>query len=135
MAADQGNESAKKNLAVLDAKKKAEAEKEAEAENEAARKAEAEKEAAAEQKALDDRAAAESAATLGNRGPISDVMNQVAVDAVGQYMIAKRQGDPTEICVQAKLVASAYLQAQNEAQYDLWKSTEKADCDRAGLTW
>jgi hypothetical protein len=64
---------------------------------------------------------------------MADIENKVAVDAVAQYEIAKRQGDAMQTCVQAGMVSAAYLQAKNEAQYTSWKATEKADCARAGL--
>lgn len=38
-----------------------------------------------------------------------------------------------ELCVQAKLVTASFLQGQDETNYAVWKKTENADCDRAGL--
>jgi hypothetical protein len=64
---------------------------------------------------------------------MADIENKVATDAVAQYEIAKRQGDPVQICVQAGLVSAAWLQAKNEAQYTAAKATEKADCAKAGM--
>lgn len=64
---------------------------------------------------------------------LSQIEDQVAVDAVKQYQIAERQGDRMQICVQAGLVAAAYLQAKNEASYNQWKKIQAADCKRAGL--
>jgi hypothetical protein len=61
------------------------------------------------------------------------IEDQVAVDSVNQYNIAKRQGDPIQICVQAGMAAAAYLQAKDEANYRRWKAIEKADCEAAGL--
>lgn len=61
------------------------------------------------------------------------ITDQVASDAEVQYGIAKRQGDRMQICVQAGLVAAAYLQAKNESQYQAWKNTEADDCRRAGV--
>ncbi len=54
--------------------------------------------------------------------------NQVANDMIEQYEIAKRQGDHTQICVQAGLVTAAYLQAKNEQKFRAWKRIEKAEC-------
>lgn len=70
--------------------------------------------------------------------PAQDIMqnitNQVATDAVKQYMIAKRNGaTPIDICVQAGFVSAAYLQAQDESNYSKWKSIEKSDCEYAGV--
>jgi hypothetical protein len=64
---------------------------------------------------------------------MSDIHNQVAADAVTQYGIAKRNGTAMDACVRAGLVAEAYLQAKDEAQYQQWKQTEKADCAKAGI--
>lgn len=64
---------------------------------------------------------------------MSEIHDQVSEDAVAQYEIAKRQGDPIQICVQAGLVSAAYLQAQDEANYNRWKSIEDSDCARAGM--
>jgi|SRR5580765_3978684 hypothetical protein len=64
---------------------------------------------------------------------LSDIRQKVAADAVAQYNIARRQGDPIQICVQAGLVAAAYLQAQDESNYQQWKRSEKNDCKSAGF--
>lgn len=61
------------------------------------------------------------------------IEDSVAADAVSQYEIAARQGDPMQKCVQAGMVAAAFLQAKDEANYGTWKATEKADCAAAGL--
>lgn len=65
---------------------------------------------------------------------MSKIEDQVAADSVNQYNIAKRQGDAMQICVQAGLVSAAYLQAKDEFNYQQWKSTEAADCERAGIS-
>ena len=64
---------------------------------------------------------------------MADIENKVATDAVAQYEMAKRQGDPIQTCVQAGFVSAAWLQARNEPQYVAAKATEKADCARAGI--
>tara|TARA_R110000823_G_scaffold198557_1_gene329730 strand:+ start:22 stop:414 length:393 start_codon:yes stop_codon:yes gene_type:complete len=64
---------------------------------------------------------------------MSKIEAEVAVDAVNQYNIAKRQGDPIQICVQAGLVSAAYLQAKDEANYQTWKRVESKDCEKAGI--
>ena len=64
---------------------------------------------------------------------MSKLEDQVAADAVKQYNIAKRQGDPIQICVQAGMVSAAYLQAEDEGNYQGWKRTEEQDCKRAGI--
>lgn len=58
---------------------------------------------------------------------------KVIDDAVNQYNIAKRQGDPIQICVQAGFVAAAYLQANDEYYYRQWKRVESAKCKTAGM--
>jgi len=64
---------------------------------------------------------------------MQDIHNKVVSDAVTQYGIARRNGTPMDVCVQAGLVSAAYLQAQDETGYKRAKETEKADCARAGL--
>jgi hypothetical protein len=61
------------------------------------------------------------------------IENQVAADSVKEYTIAKRQGDAMQICVQAGMVSAAYLQANDESNYQKWKAIEKTDCKTAGL--
>lgn len=72
--------------------------------------------------------------TAGTSSSFEDeVYKKVSSDAVEQYHIAKRQGDPIQVCVQAGLVSASYLQEKNESSYQNWKSIEKADCARAGM--
>lgn len=58
---------------------------------------------------------------------------QVAEDMVEQYNIAKRSGSPIDVCVHAGMVAAGYLQAKDDANYDIWKKIEARDCDKAGV--
>ncbi len=62
------------------------------------------------------------------------IETKVADDFVAKYQIAKREGDKMQICVQAGIVAASYLQAKDEANYQQWKQTEKADCRKAGIS-
>lgn len=64
---------------------------------------------------------------------LDKIEDQVAADSVRQYNLAKQAGDAIEVCVQAGMVSSAYLQAEDQANYLKWKDIEKADCVRAGL--
>lgn len=64
---------------------------------------------------------------------MAKIHNQVADDAVQQYEIAKRSGDKMQTCVQAGFVKAAYLQAKDEAAFQKWTATEKADCAAAGM--
>ena len=59
---------------------------------------------------------------------------QVAEDAVRQYEIAKRNGTAIDASVAAGFVAAAYLQAEDEANYQRWKKIEEEENKRAGLT-
>lgn len=70
---------------------------------------------------------------LGVDTQMQHIKNKVADDAVKQYNIAAQGGTPMDRCVQAGMVAAAYLQAQDQSDYDNWKATEKADCRAAGL--
>ncbi len=64
---------------------------------------------------------------------MANINQKVASDAVARYRIAARQGDKIQICVQAGMVAAAYLQAQDEHEYASWKGVQKADCAKAGM--
>ena len=59
--------------------------------------------------------------------------NQVAEDAAKQYEIANRNGSAMDACVQADLVAAAYLQAKDEANYRKWKAISREENSRAGV--
>jgi hypothetical protein len=61
------------------------------------------------------------------------IQAEVAENAAKEYEIAAREGDPMQKCVQAGMVSAAFLQAQDEENYRIWKSREKADCSTAGL--
>lgn len=61
------------------------------------------------------------------------IEDQVAVDFVNQYNLAKKSGDAIQICVQAGMVSAGYLQAEDQANYLKWKEIEKADCKNAGM--
>lgn len=64
---------------------------------------------------------------------LDSIHNQVAEDAVAQYRIAERGNDPIQTCVQAGMVAAAYLQAKDEPNYNQWKDVEKKACTAAGI--
>lgn len=66
---------------------------------------------------------------------LKSINEKVVSDTLKQYEIAKMQGDKMQICVQAGLVAAAYLQAQNATQYNVWKEIEKGTCQKAGLKY
>ncbi len=61
------------------------------------------------------------------------IEQQVATDAVKQYNIAKRSGNAMDAYIHAGLVAAAYLQAKDEANYRKWKKIEKQASAKAGM--
>lgn len=61
------------------------------------------------------------------------IENQVALDAVKQYEIAKRNSSAMDAYVHAGLVAASYLQAKDEANYKKWKEIEKEEAKNAGM--
>ncbi len=73
------------------------------------------------------------AAKQTTRQGMADINARVAADAVEQYEIAKRHGSPPDIYVHAGLVAAAYLQAKDEANYQKWRQIQDDDGRRAGL--
>lgn len=64
-----------------------------------------------------------------------EIENQVAMDAVSQYKIALAQGDKIQICVQAGYTATAFLQAKDEKNYNIWKDIESAACRVAEMQY
>lgn len=67
------------------------------------------------------------------KNDMQEIENQVALDAEKQYEIAKNGGDKVQTYVQASLVASAYLQANDEVNYNKWKAIEKQEAKNAGV--
>lgn len=61
------------------------------------------------------------------------ITDKVARDSVAQYELTQKGGDKVEICVRAGMVAAAYNQAKDEANYLLWKQKERNDCSDAGM--
>ena len=66
---------------------------------------------------------------------MKNVEQSVALDQEQQYQIAKNQGDKMQICVQAGLVSAAYLQANDQENFNKWKAIETKDCRAAGLSY
>ena len=64
---------------------------------------------------------------------MNKIENQVAEDAIRQYEIAKRSGSAMDAYVQAGMVAAAFLQAEDEANYKKWKEIEKEEAKNVGL--
>ena len=63
----------------------------------------------------------------------SSVEKQVAEDAEAQYKIVRSSGGAVDRCVQAGLVAAAWLQAKDSDRYEQWKRTEINECRAAGV--
>jgi len=64
---------------------------------------------------------------------MQQIEQQVAADAVKQYEITKSSGTAIDAYVHAGLVAAAYLQAKDEANYKKWKEIERQEGIRAGM--
>jgi len=60
--------------------------------------------------------------------------NKVVDDQVVQYNFAVRAGTKMDRCVQAGFVASAYIQAKDEPNYEEWQRIRHDDCKAAGLS-
>lgn len=72
-------------------------------------------------------------AVVQPRDVMGGIYQKVASDAVDQYELTKKHGSKIEQCVHAQMVAAAFLQAKDEAQYAAWTATQKADCAKAGM--
>jgi hypothetical protein len=64
----------------------------------------------------------------GSSNFIDDVHEKVIRDAEREYQIASSSGSDVDRCVQAGMVAAAYLQAHNQQSYQSWKMREDRDC-------
>ncbi len=65
----------------------------------------------------------------------ADPKLEKAVDLARQYEIVERT-NPTrheDLCFRATLTAEAYLQAGDDKNYDMWRTTQGADCAIANL--
>lgn len=60
------------------------------------------------------------------------VQRQTAEQVRQHYFIVASSGTPMDVCVQAGIVAAAYLQANDQDNYSLWVQTREDDCNRAG---
>jgi len=58
------------------------------------------------------------------------IENEVAADSVRQYEIAKRNGSALDAYSAASLVVAAYLQANDEPNYQKWKKIEEEEKKR-----
>jgi hypothetical protein len=55
------------------------------------------------------------------------IENQVAADAVRQYEIAKRNGNAMDAYTAAGMAVAAFLQANDEPNYQKWKKIEEVE--------
>lgn len=60
--------------------------------------------------------------------------NKAVDDQVLQYNMAVKAGTQTDRCVQAGFVASAYIQAKDEPNYQAWSGIRNNECKAAGLS-
>ena len=63
--------------------------------------------------------------------PASGPAPALAEGLEARYYLVLRYGSDLEVCVQARLVAAAYLEAGDDARYTLWAETARDDCERA----
>lgn len=61
------------------------------------------------------------------------IQADVAADAIEQYNIAKRNGSAIDAYVQAGIVVAAFLQLQDESNYQKWKQIQEEEARRAGM--
>jgi len=55
-------------------------------------------------------------------------------DAIREYEMVKRNGGGAmELCLEAGVVAQAFLGIGDESNYQKWLAVERDDCSRAGL--
>ena len=73
------------------------------------------------------------ASTDATSTTLSSMKDDVARDAEHQYELADQSGNKIDKCVQAGMVAAAYLQADNADKYREWVSTRNLDCAVAGI--
>jgi len=69
--------------------------------------------------------------TAGNR-PLQSP-NKAIDDQVLQYNSAVKAGSLNDRCVQAGFVASAYIQAKDEPNYQAWSGIRSSECKAAGI--
>ncbi len=63
----------------------------------------------------------------------SPIVNRAISDQVQQYNAAVKAGSPTDRCVQAGFVASAYIQTKDQTNYQAWSGIRNSECKAAGI--
>ena len=56
-----------------------------------------------------------------------------AEQAVAQYDLSQRRGNALDMCARAHRVVVAFLEANDQANYKIWKRRENVDCAKAGI--
>lgn len=64
---------------------------------------------------------------------LDDIQVQTAEDLERQYNLMGSESTEIEKCVQAGVVAAAWLQAEDQIEYRNWKTTERSHCEAGGL--
>lgn len=59
--------------------------------------------------------------------------SKFVADKIAEYEIAKRNGDKMTACVLAGIIKQAFLTAQDEQHYNIWRVTEETKCEEAGV--
>lgn len=67
------------------------------------------------------------------KSELNDIEIQVARDSEKQYQIVRKNGISMESYTQASTVAAAYLQANDEKNYNKWKKIADAEAKKLGL--
>jgi hypothetical protein len=70
---------------------------------------------------------------MPTRDPLREIHEKVVRNAEHEYSMVVRSGGAIDVCVHAGLVAAAYLQAHDDLNYQRWKTTERSDCELAGV--
>lgn len=70
--------------------------------------------------------------SVAGNGP-APMPDRAIDDQVRQYNLAVKAGSPMDRCVQAGFVASAYIQAKDEPNYQAWSGIRNYECKAAGI--
>ena len=59
--------------------------------------------------------------------------NSLAADKIAEYEIAKGNGDKLKACVLAGIINQAFLTANDQEHYHIWRGVQKTRCEEAGV--
>ena len=65
---------------------------------------------------------------------MTPVNTQLATDTLTQYQAAKNSGSAANACRLSGALAAMASQMKDDAGYQRWKETQKADCQAAGVS-